>query len=862
METIHVKFDELITMASECNNSGPGFNCSNFKDSLEDSQSVPSKEDLDNLFGPLYEEYYVTRTPEGSKYSVANTLPNEDTPSSSSIVVEEDEASQIVSSSEEPVVNEPTNPVSNENANEPVQEDVAAFNRNDFYNPFHTPVFEEVESSSTFQDPSNMYKFYQTYRSTDKWTKNHPIEQVISDPSKPVMTRLRLHIDAEMCMYALTVSTTKPKNIKEAMLDHNWIESMQDKLKQFKRLDVWELYRLVAKGYGQEEGIDFEESFAPVARLEAVRIFVAYAAHKNFPIYQMDVKTKFLNGPLNKEFFVHQSPRGIFICRSQYTLNLLKKHVMEKCDTISTPMATAILDADLQVFIMAQQIIPADQLVPKFQSIRRCNKYVVLQNILCSPECKIVGQLLLDHPRSYALTATTDVPTVYLQQFWKTVSKVPYTKDTIKFKLDRQEIVYTVDMFRSTLNLPVETTKNPFIARTTMKFIKPFMQIVGYQGVIDKVSALYTKCLAQPRKMLFSILISQSSSLHLIKKFDSIPQRLEEDYHFIKDDIPLLSVYYMGNVTVQGMLIPDAFITDEIRATKEYKESEQVFVGVMIKKRDDMAEVTLLSLTLHKTDLATEARENIAKVQEKLKEEIEKMFEGKDDKESYASEFADSMFHNDDDDSGNKIELGSHKEHPENYDDDEDETEKEKKNDKNDDEKANDDENKNETGSMETMKKKMQTPIPSPTRSPRTNLSSDRTLSQELTATVSPSTDDVINNIAPEMMVSKTNEMIKEALPRLVDLAVTRDREIALTNVPEIISKEFTAHAPGIIAELFQIHMQNTTLNLYPTTSSSTATTSTDDLQHQLYLKMKLNHQDQAAGPELWDILKAKFEKS
>ncbi|GKF38123.1 retrovirus-related pol polyprotein from transposon TNT 1-94 [Tanacetum coccineum] len=60
--------------------------------------------------------------------------------------------------------------------------------------------------------------------------------------------------------------------------------------------------RLVAKGYAQEEGVDFEESFAPVARLEAVRIFVAHAAHKSFPIYQMDVKTAFLNGPLKEEF--------------------------------------------------------------------------------------------------------------------------------------------------------------------------------------------------------------------------------------------------------------------------------------------------------------------------------------------------------------------------------------------------------------------------------------------------------------------------------------------------------------------------------------------------------------------------------
>ncbi|GJS93587.1 hypothetical protein Tco_0800555 [Tanacetum coccineum] len=87
-----------------------------------------------------------------------------------------------------------------------------------------------------------------------------------------------------------------------------------------------------------------------------------------------------------------------------------------------------------------QQIIPADQLVAiRYQSIRRCNNYVVLQNIPCSPDY---------------------VPAVYLQQYWKTVNKVPNTKDTIKFKLDMKEIVYTVDMFRYALNLPVETPDN------------------------------------------------------------------------------------------------------------------------------------------------------------------------------------------------------------------------------------------------------------------------------------------------------------------------------------------------------------------------------------------------------------------
>ncbi|GJX91031.1 retrovirus-related pol polyprotein from transposon TNT 1-94 [Tanacetum coccineum] len=98
-----------------------------------------------------------------------------------------------------------------------------------------------------------------------------------------------------------------------------------------------------------EEGIDFEESFAPIARLEAVRIFVAYAAHKSFPIYQMDVKMAFLNGPLKEEDFkFHQSLRGIFINQAKYTLEILKKHGMEKGQSIGTPMATKPkLDADL-----------------------------------------------------------------------------------------------------------------------------------------------------------------------------------------------------------------------------------------------------------------------------------------------------------------------------------------------------------------------------------------------------------------------------------------------------------------------------------------------------------------------------------
>nr|GEY19869.1 hypothetical protein [Tanacetum cinerariifolium] len=203
-------------------------------------------------------------------------------------------------------------------------------NGNTFVNPFANSSTSVAESSSSQNvDPSNMHTFYQPYPHEFQWTKDHPLEQVIGEPSRPF----------DMCMYALTMSTMKPKNVKEAMTDLAWIDSMQEELLQFKRLDVWVLVpaldnispltlkwlfknkhdeeqtviqnksRLVMRGYRQEEGIDFEESFAPVARMEDIRIFLAYDAHKLFTVFQMDVKTAFLHGSLKEDVYVCQ-PKG------------------------------------------------------------------------------------------------------------------------------------------------------------------------------------------------------------------------------------------------------------------------------------------------------------------------------------------------------------------------------------------------------------------------------------------------------------------------------------------------------------------------------------------------------------------------
>nr|GFB93141.1 hypothetical protein [Tanacetum cinerariifolium] len=170
-------------------------------------------------------------------------------------------------------------------------EEYAQVEYDDFINIFCTPVQDRGETSSRHVDSSNMHTFYQHHPSKHRWTKDHLLEQVIGNPSQSVRTRRQLESDGKMCMFALIVSRTEPKNIKEAMADSAWIESMQEELHQFDQLD----------GYAQKEGVDFEESFAPVARLEVVWLFIAYVVHKSFIVYQMGVKTAFLYGPLKEE---------------------------------------------------------------------------------------------------------------------------------------------------------------------------------------------------------------------------------------------------------------------------------------------------------------------------------------------------------------------------------------------------------------------------------------------------------------------------------------------------------------------------------------------------------------------------------
>src|SRR3954469_2839006 len=162
------------------------------------------------------------------------------------------------------------------------------------------------------------------------------VDQVLGSIKKGVITRTQLR---NFCAHNAFVSCVEPQKVFEALEDPDWLEAMHDELNNFKRNKVWSLVerpkdthsvfgtkcifknkqdahgivvrnkaRLVAQGFSQVEGIDYGETFAPVARLESIRIALAYASHHNFKLYQMDVKSAFLNGPINELVYVKQPP--------------------------------------------------------------------------------------------------------------------------------------------------------------------------------------------------------------------------------------------------------------------------------------------------------------------------------------------------------------------------------------------------------------------------------------------------------------------------------------------------------------------------------------------------------------------------
>ncbi|GJX94107.1 retrovirus-related pol polyprotein from transposon TNT 1-94 [Tanacetum coccineum] len=470
IETIHVDFDELTAMASEHSSSGPALHemtpvsiSSGLVPNPPSSTPFvpPSRSDWDLLFQPMFDESLNPPTnvdlqaPEVIAPIPEAVAPEHavSTGSPSSTTVDQDAPSP----SNSHTTQETQTPIISHDVEEDNHDIEVAHMGNDPYFGIPVPEVASGQYSSSDVIHTIVPPDHQVSEHNSKWTKDHPLENIIGALDRPVSTRLQLHEQALFCYYDAFLTSVEPKNYKDALTQACWIEAMQEELHEFERLEVWELVpppdkafvislkwiykvkldelggilknkaRLVARGYRQEEGIDFEESFAPVARLEAIRIFLAFAAHMNMVIYQMDVKTAFLNGSVDPTLFIRregkelllvqiyvddiifaastpelcdlfakimcskfkmsmmgkisfflglqisQSPRGIFINQSKYALESLKKYGYESCDPVDTPMVEkSKLDEDKE----GKAVDPSHYRGSAYRKALKCGKKI------------------------------------------------------------------------------------------------------------------------------------------------------------------------------------------------------------------------------------------------------------------------------------------------------------------------------------------------------------------------------------------------------------------------------------------------------------------------------------------------------
>ncbi|GJU32645.1 integrase, catalytic region, zinc finger, CCHC-type containing protein [Tanacetum coccineum] len=313
IKTIHVDFDELTDMAFEQFSSGPmpklltpGTISSGLVPNIPSSTPyvLPTKNDWEILFQPMFDEYL--NPPPSVDLQVPTVIAPEaaiSTDTHSSTIIDQDAPSTSTSQTT-PETPSPVIPLSVQEADQDIE--VAHMDNNPFVE-FLIPEPSFEESSTQVVIPNYVHSINQPPEHINKWTKDHLIENVISDPSRPVSTRQQLQDEALLCYFDAFLSSVEPNSYKDALTESCWIEAMQEKLNKFERLDVWEL----VPRPDREEGIYFEESFALVARLEAIHIFIAFSAHMNMVIYQMDVKTVFLNGILREKVYVSQPDRFV-----------------------------------------------------------------------------------------------------------------------------------------------------------------------------------------------------------------------------------------------------------------------------------------------------------------------------------------------------------------------------------------------------------------------------------------------------------------------------------------------------------------------------------------------------------------------
>nr|GEV28176.1 integrase, catalytic region, zinc finger, CCHC-type, peptidase aspartic, catalytic [Tanacetum cinerariifolium] len=362
--------------------------------------NTPSKEDLDNLFGPMFEEYFGKKSSDTLNNTVAqpNQL-HEDLPSTYSINIEEHEAPPIETTSDEQ-----TSPISLTEANELYQEDSTDFD-------------------------GNLY-----------------------DPSKPVMTRQRLHTDSEVCMYALTVNTIEPKNIKKAMEDHSWIDSITKHVLWQKDIDVKTAFLngpLKEEVYvSQPEGYIDPEFPNHVYRLKKALYSLNQAPRAWYNKFSSFlIEHGFTKGIVDPTLFTRRHGGDILLVQEHVEKGTVELYFVgieyQLADLFTKALPKECFEYFVHriVIIIAHQQLVADvypdELCPpnKRYDLMDANKKIDLEHVQCPPKSKILTNIIKNYPLRFSIAASSSVPWIYMAQFWHTLKE-----DSLKAAMGRNSL--------------------------------------------------------------------------------------------------------------------------------------------------------------------------------------------------------------------------------------------------------------------------------------------------------------------------------------------------------------------------------------------------------------------------------------
>nr|GEW29074.1 retrovirus-related Pol polyprotein from transposon TNT 1-94 [Tanacetum cinerariifolium] len=625
VETIHVDFDELTVMASEQSSSGPTLNemtpatiSSGLmqKPSSSTPYVPPSRNDCDLLFQPMFDELlnpppsvdhqayeadigiFIGYAPTKKAFCIYNGRTRRIV---ETIHVDFDELTAMASeqSSSGPALNDMTPGTISSGLVRTSSSSTSYVppSRNDWDLLFQS-MFNELLNhppSVVNQASKVIAPIAELIPQVDTDLTGSPssttVDQDAPSPSKSLTTtKIQFsvipqdvrddNLDMEVAHMGnnLLLGVPIPETYKEALTQSCWIETMQEELYEFERLEVWELVprpdqvmvitlkwiykvkldelegilknkaRLVTRGYRQEEGIDFEESFAPVARLEAIRIFLAYAAHKNMVVYQMDVKIAFLNGNLREEVYVSQ-PDGI------------------------------TYQEEIQQAARDEAWVPKDDRV---------------------------------------FLATADVSKIYMQQFWHTITKIKEST-FYEFKLANKKCQFDVDVFCKALAIFPRVQGKELIVPPSEEELLTFLIGLGYNGELTHLPKMLIDHMHQPWRTLAPIInkclsgktisndrLPQSRLMkgrrknmpyprftkviinHFLSIHKTIPKGLSSGLNTIKDDGVLNRMKFVRireDVQEYGKAIPGTMLTNAIKKSEAYKAFIDYSTGLVPPKK-------------------------------------------------------------------------------------------------------------------------------------------------------------------------------------------------------------------------------------------------------------------------------------